>query len=242
MNIIRLQQTESTNRHLIQLSAGRHLPEETVVVADCQTEGRGQGSNAWESESGKNLTFSILLYPTFVKGAEQFGISKAVALAVCDFVAQYADSVTVKWPNDVYAGDRKITGILVENFMEGARVTKTIAGIGVNINQEQFVGDAPNPVSLYQITSRYFDLENCLHRILQRIADRYLQLRTTPETLHNDYIRRLYRFNEWKTYCADGERFEARIIGVNRYGMLELRTADNSIRTFGFKEVETIIP
>ncbi|MDR0714573.1 MAG: biotin--[acetyl-CoA-carboxylase] ligase [Bacteroidales bacterium] len=236
MKIIRLQEVDSTSRHLIRLSGDR-LEEGTVVVADRQTDGRGQGNNRWESEPGKNLTFSILLYPVFVKGVEQFGLSKAIALAVSDFTAQHAENVSVKWPNDVYLADKKLAGMLVENFMQGERITKTVAGIGVNINQERFSGEAPNPVSLCRATGRRFDTEDCLRQILQYIARRYEQLRTSPDELHSDYIRRLYRFNRWASYQADGLRFKARITGVNRYGMLEMITADNRTKTFGFKEV-----
>jgi BirA family biotin operon repressor/biotin-[acetyl-CoA-carboxylase] ligase len=233
-----VEQTASTNTCLLQLSGSSRLPEGTTVVARSQTDGHGQGENTWESEPDKNLTFSIVLYPTFVKGAEQFVISKVISLAVYDFVSQYADGVSVKWPNDVYVGDRKIAGILIENFIEGAYLTKTIAGIGLNINQERFVSDAPNPVSLCQVAGMQFDTDHCLKQTLQYIAARYLQLRgKETAALHGDYIRRMYRFGEWRKYRAGGEVFEARITGVNRHGMIRMLTADNEVKTFGFKEV-----
>ncbi|MDR1667410.1 MAG: biotin--[acetyl-CoA-carboxylase] ligase [Bacteroidales bacterium] len=236
MDIIRLQEVDSTNRHLIRLSVDA-LEEGTTVVAERQTDGRGQGDNRWESEPGKNLTFSVLLYPSFVRGTEPFGIAEAIALAVSDFAAQHVQNISVKWPNDIYWGGGKIAGILVENFIQGEWITKTVAGVGININQERFAGNAPNPVSLRQATGKQFDTEECLHRILQCIAGRYRQLRTAPDALHHDYIGRLYRFNLPKTYRANGVCFKARIIGVSRCGRLELLTADNRIKTFAFKEI-----
>jgi BirA family biotin operon repressor/biotin-[acetyl-CoA-carboxylase] ligase len=236
--IIRVEQTESTNVHLLRLSENERLPEGVVLVAGYQTHGRGQGVHAWESEREKNLTFSIVLYPTFVKGAEQFVLSEVVSLAVRDFIAQYVGDVSVKWPNDVYVGDRKITGILIENFIKGGYLTKTVVGIGININQTAFVSDAPNPVSLRQLTGLRFNLEDCLHRTLQCLNDRYDQLRRQrTDALHSDYLSHLYRFDQWKNYIADGEIFEARITGVNKYGILEMCTRSNELKTFGFKEV-----
>ncbi|MDR0815317.1 MAG: biotin--[acetyl-CoA-carboxylase] ligase [Bacteroidales bacterium] len=239
--IIRLGQTESTNRQLLQLSSQESLEEGAVLVADFQTHGRGQGSNVWESDSGKNLTFSILFYPVFLRASEQFIISKAVSLAMCDFISRFVAGVSVKWPNDVYVGKQKITGILIENTVEGQYLKKTIAGIGVNINQERFFSNAPNPVSLFQLTGKHFNLEECLTEVLQAINARYKQIvEGYAATLHDDYLRHLYRLGEWAPFSAAGETFEARITGVNSVGMLEMITRDNQLRTFGFKEVEFV--
>ncbi|GHT22476.1 biotin--[acetyl-CoA-carboxylase] ligase [Bacteroidia bacterium] len=239
--IIRLEQVDSTNRQLLQLSAQAPLEEGAVLLADFQTQGRGQGCNTWESDAGKNLTFSILFYPTFLRASEQFILSKAVSLAVCDFISRYVDGVSVKWPNDVYVDEQKITGILLENFVEGQYLKKTIAGIGVNINQEHFSGNAPNPVSLFQLTGKRFNLEKCLTEALQAINARYQQIvEGNTAALHDDYLRHLYCFGEWKPFTADGKPFEARITGVNPVGMLEMITRDHQLRTFGFKEVEFV--
>jgi len=236
--IIRLEQTASTNSYLLQLSDTEKLAEGTVVITDNQTRGRGQGTNSWESEPCKNLTFSVILYPVSVEASAQFVLSKAISLAVYDFLSQFVPEVSVKWPNDVYVGDQKIAGILIENFIEGAYLTKSIAGIGVNINQESFVSDAPNPVSLRQLTGNAYPLVDCLENFCACIAHRYRMVTENANQLHADYVQHLYRFGKPSRFSADGIFFEATITGVNHYGMLEMTTANGKRKTFGFKEVK----
>ena len=238
--IIRIEQTASTNSYLLQLSNTESLAEGTVVVTDNQTQGRGQGNNTWESESGKNLTFSMILYPVSVEANGQFVLSKTISLAVYDFLSQFVSDVSVKWPNDVYVGDQKITGILIENFIEGAFLTKTIAGIGVNINQERFVSDAPNPVSLRQLTGNSYLLDDCLKNLCMCIARRYRMMTANAHQLHEDYVHHLYRFGKPSRFSADGILFDATITGVNHYGMLEVETANGKCKTFDFKEIQFI--
>ena len=235
--IIRLSKTDSTNRYLQELLDADKPAEGTIVVTDHQTKGRGQGSNRWESEPGANLTFSIILYPTFIESSRQFILSKAISLAVRDFISQYVPDVTVKWPNDVYVGEKKITGILIENFFSDSYLSKTIAGIGVNINQMQFVSDAPNPVSLRQLTGKTYSLESCLKELQECIAARYRMTAENADQLNSDYLRHLYRFGKTSRFRANETLFDAIITGVNDYGMLEMTTLCGEQKVFGFKEV-----
>ena len=238
--IIRVRQTASTNSHLLQLSNVEKLAEGTIVATDHQTQGRGQAGNSWESEPGANLTFSIVLYPTSVKAERQFILSKAISLAVYDFVSDFVPvGVSVKWPNDVYVGEQKIAGILIENFVEGAYLTKTIAGIGVNINQERFLSDAPNPVSLRHLTGKIYPLENCLQILHNHIIARYRMMTSDPNQLDSDYLQHLYRFGKSSRFSAGGVSFNAVITGVNRYGMIEMTTETGERKVFGFKEVHS---
>ncbi|MDR2038530.1 MAG: biotin--[acetyl-CoA-carboxylase] ligase [Bacteroidales bacterium] len=236
--MIKVEKADSSNPYLLQLSGEKKLPEGTVAIVHEQTHGRGIGENMWESEPGKNLTFSIILYPVFLKGTLQFGLSKVISLAVYDFISQYVPDASVKWPNDVYIGDKKITGILIENFIEGAYLTKSVAGIGININQEKFTGNAPNPVSLKQITGKTFDLDTAMDQVLECIAFRYHQLKEDTNCLSADYLKQMYRFNHLSLFSAENKTFKARITGVNKYGMLETISTENERKTFGFKEVE----
>jgi BirA family biotin operon repressor/biotin-[acetyl-CoA-carboxylase] ligase len=158
-------------------------------------------------------------------------------LAVYDFLSQYVTGVLIKWPNDIYVNEQKITGILIENFIGGEYLTKTIAGIGLNINQERFFSDAPNPVSLQQLTGKTHSLENCLQDLHAKIADRYRMIIETPEKLNSEYLQHLYRFGKPSHYFADGVFFDATITGVNKYGMLEMTTANGERKAFRFKEV-----
>jgi len=235
--IIRIQQTTSTNWHLLQLSNEEDLAEGTVFVTDHQTQGRGLANNRWESEPGLNLTFSIILYPSSVKASRQFILSKAISLAVYDFVSQFVTGVSVKWPNDVYVDEQKIAGILIENFIGGAYLTKTIAGIGLNINQIIFLSDAPNPISLRQLTGKTYPLEKLLKDLHEHIAIRYRMITENAEKLNSDYLKYLYRFGRLSMFCVDGNLFEATITDINEYGMLEITTSKNERKTFGFKEI-----
>ena len=233
--IIRVAKTDSTNACLLQLSNEKVLASGTVVVTDHQTQGRGQGDNSWESEPGANLTFSIILYP--FPSVHAFVLSKAISLAVCDFVSRFVSDVSIKWPNDVYVGERKIAGILIENFFEGIWLTKSVAGIGLNINQKHFVSDAPNPVSLRQLTGKTYPLEKCLQTLHADIAARYQMITENADKLNADYLQRLYRFRRLSRFSAGGILFDAIITGVNDDGMLEMKTEDGECKTFGFKEV-----
>ena len=235
--IIRIPQTASTNSYLLQLSNTENLTEGTVVATDRQTQGRGQGDSAWESEPGANLTCSLILYPANVKASRQFLLSKSISLAVRDFVSQFVPEVTVKWPNDVYVGERKIAGILIENFVAGDRLTKSIAGIGLNVNQERFASRAPNPVSLRQLTGKNYPLDDCLKNLHEHVAARYRMLAENTVKLDSDYLLHLFRFAQSCRFCAGGALFEATITGVNNYGMLEMITVDGERKAFGFKEV-----
>lgn len=238
--IIRIQQTASTNCCLLKLSDEKKLAEGTILVTDNQTHGRGQGTNSWESEPGANLTFSILLYPSSVHVSRQFILSKVISLAVYDFVSLHISDVSVKWPNDVYWSKQKIAGILIENFIGGDYLIKSIAGIGLNIHQKQFVSDASNPVSLRQITGKTYILENCLQTIHKYIAARYQMMIEDAEKINLDYLQHLYRYGKLCRYSANKDFFKATITGVNNFGMLEMTTANGEHKTFGFKEVKFI--
>ena len=165
--IIRLAETDSTNNYLREQCAKARLPEGSLVIADFQTAGKGQVGNSWESEAGKNLMFSILLYPDSLPANRQFLISQIASLSVKETLEGYTDSVKVKWPNDIYWKDRKICGMLIENDLSGQHLYCSVIGIGLNINQEIFRSDAPNPVSLTQITGKVYDREEVLARFLR---------------------------------------------------------------------------
>ena len=126
------------------------LPHATVVSTYNQTAGRGQRGNSWESEPHKNLTFSVLLKPQHIIAREQFYISEIVSVAIVNTLRKYIidQPIAIKWPNDIYVNDDKICGILIENTLSGYSISQSIAGIGININQQTFLSNAPNPISL----------------------------------------------------------------------------------------------
>lgn len=220
----------------------------TVVVTDCQTAGRGQRGNTWEAEPGKNLTFSILLRPAGMHAARQFELSMLVALAVADVIdsrfeaAGIAERTTVKWPNDIYVGERKICGTLIENKLLGAYIDRSIAGIGIDVNQRIFTSDAPNPVSMIHFLGSETPLEPLLEQVCRTImyrCDSYV-LSPDPDGLLAAFRSRLYR-GDGKTYpfCEPGgEPFEASITDIALTGHLSLSNGS----TYAFKEISFIHP
>ena len=171
--VIYIAETDSTSNYLNRLSIEENLKEFTVVMANFQTAGKGQRGNSWESEAGKNLMFSILMYPEFLEARKQFLLSQAISLAIKEELDTFSDGFSIKWPNDIYWYKKKICGMLIENDLMGNSIKKSIAGIGVNINQEQFHSSAPNPVSLWQITGELQDIQPILKNIIHRIIENY---------------------------------------------------------------------
>lgn len=241
---IKVSQTASTNTYLSRLAAT--LPGGTVIYTPSQTAGRGQKGNSWESEDGKNLTFSMLLKRPPVKARDQFYLSEAAALAVVEaLTAEAGDGFAVKWPNDVYWQDKKICGMLLENSLDGCDIATCIVGIGLNVNQERFLSDAPNPVSLINITGREHDLEALLKRVCARIEQLVDSLDddNARADLHQRYMAALYR-NDGKLYPwedAAGHRLMASVAGIAPDGTLTLLHEDGTRHDYLFKEVKHII-
>ncbi|MBD5344823.1 MAG: biotin--[acetyl-CoA-carboxylase] ligase [Bacteroides sp.] len=241
-----LDTTASTNTALASMPDARHG---TVVITHSQTAGRGQRGNSWEAAPGLNVTMSMLIEPRAITAAGQFAVSEIVALGVANILSLLAgpsDEISVKWPNDIYAGDRKIAGILIENTIAGRRIIKSIAGIGVNINQPRFESDAPNPVSLLQLTG----IEQHIPTVADLIAREILSLADlydTPsrlEQLHEQYLAHLWRRNGYHPYIdsATGRRFNAAISDVAPTGHITLIDESTALRhTYAFKEVQAVI-
>ena len=237
----------STNTYLRSLNGGDPSYDYEVAVATFQTAGRGQKGNSWESESGKNLLFSILAHPQDIKVREQFYISEAIALAVSDSVKaaigpEYADGVSVKWSNDVYWKDFKMAGILIENTLQGDRILDTVVGVGLDVNQEVFVSDAPNPISMRNITGREFDIDALLNDIVERFIG-YMEAGTTELRNKTDklYRERLYRREGFHKFRDENGEFSARIEGIRPDGCLMLQTPTGEHRTYEFKQVQFIL-
>ena len=241
---IKVSQTASTNTYLSRLAAT--LPGGTVIYTPSQTAGRGQKGNSWESEDGKNLTFSLLLKFPPVKARDQFYLSEAASLAVVDaLTAQAGKGFAVKWPNDVYWQDKKVCGMLIENSLNGTDIATSIIGIGINVNQERFVSDAPNPVSLLNITGHEHDLEALLKQVCSSIEQVVNSLGddTARQDLHRRYMAALYRNNGAMHPFEDasGRRFMATIAGIAPDGTLTLRHEDGTTHDYLFKEVKHIV-
>ena len=237
-----LDRTDSTNNYASRQLMTKRLPEGIVYSTFTQQKGRGQVNQHWESEPGKNITLSVVVYPGFLPILQQFLLSKAVALAVYDFVRAYVSDVHIKWPNDIYVGKKKIAGILIENSLREGIIASSIVGIGLNVNQRIFVSDAPNPISLALLTDREFQLDDCLEELCDRLDDWYMQLKTGEvQRINTAYQERLFRCNQWAPYRAGDEEFEGKITGVDEIGRLVMEKRDGTKQQFHLKEVEFII-
>ena len=229
--IIHLDETDSTNRWLRE--AG--LKEQAVCVwTDYQTAGRGCGTNQWESERGKNLTFSMLIHPDGMPATRQFHLSMAISLAICEVLGQHIGDLSIKWPNDIYWRNGKIAGILIEHTLQGSHIKDSIIGVGLNVNQRSFHSDAPNPVSLWQISEHETDREPLLQDILHAF-NQYVK-----QDIRESYLAMLYRRQGYHPYCDKNGAFMAELVTVEPDGHLLLRDDDGRDRRYAFKEVSFI--
>ena len=246
-HLVELAETVSTNSFLAGYQPPRPV-EMTVVTAEFQTSGRGQAGNHWESAARQNLLFSIKIHPTALPPANIFTLSEAIALAVRDAVdtalkesGAANHTVTVKWPNDIYVDDSKIAGILIENELQGRTISRAIIGIGLNVNQQEFLSDAPNPVSLLQLTGKEHERQFILAHIISIFTSLYAEIQSHNYTsIHETYLQHLYRRSGIHGFRdADGS-FQASISEVEPDGHISLSDTDGRIRRYAFKEVEHI--
>lgn len=224
-----LSECDSTNTRLKQLLATGEAPD--YIYAGYQTAGRGQTGNGWESERGKNLTCSILLPPE--KNLYFLNIAAGVAL-----LRVIGDDFTIKWPNDIYWGDKKAAGILVENAIIGSEVRYAIAGIGLNVNQTEFRSDAPNPISLRQIRGREYDIHELMRQLLEAM---HAVLAEPEQEIWNYYRAHLYRREGYWPYKDEKGLFRARIEDVLPTGELVLRDEEGKQRKYHFKQVRYVL-
>jgi BirA family biotin operon repressor/biotin-[acetyl-CoA-carboxylase] ligase len=242
-NLVTLKEVDSTNTFLKNLvSNSKPLPEGTVIMAENQYAGRGQQQNRWFTEAGKNLSFSILLKPTFLLLNDQFALTQAISLGVAKGLSHVAgEGIKIKWPNDIYYNNRKLGGILIENMVQGAQINNSVIGIGLNINQEQFPDYLPNATSIRQILHRDYDLKALLSEICKCIEACYLQLKAGKASeLNQDYLSCLYGINEIRNFKSDGKLFSGIITGVTSRGLLKIKSGETE-HEYNLKEVEFLI-
>jgi BirA family biotin operon repressor/biotin-[acetyl-CoA-carboxylase] ligase len=241
-NILFFRNLPSTNTHAALLLKNNDLPEGTIIYTNYQSEGRGYSGNQWESEDGKNLLISIVLFPSFINPEVLFHISMAVSLGICDFLLKFIPDCSIKWPNDIYVKNDKIAGILIENSIMGDLIITTIAGIGLNINQDKFLSEAPNPVSLCRLTGVNHDLNQCLPELAADLDRRYDQLLSGDfKRIEKEYVSHLYRLNEWSKFRDIDGVFTGRIFSVADGGRLMIERESAKISEYYFKEVDFIL-
>ena len=259
-----IQETDSTNSLMARLLRGEEpqyaacLDEDIpLIYTTYQSAGRGQTGNGWESERGKNLLLTYLLRQPQATPAEQFGLNILAAIVTHRVLTAYLpepqrERLSIKWPNDIYYDDRKIAGILVENSLSGNNVQHSIAGIGINLNQEQWIGNAPNPISLKQVTGQEVDVHQVMHTFMQLL---YFTRKWNAAACNEYYLQHLYRREGYHLYVeravstaptmiathADEGQFEARITDITTQGELVLTDRQGNIRKYHFKEIRFVI-
>ena len=234
-----LEETTSTNDE----ARNPRYEHGDAICAERQTAGRGQRGHTWSSEEGRNLMFSLVWEPRFLPVSEQFLLSEAVALALTDLFGGYGIDARIKWTNDIYVGDKKLVGILIEHSYSGPTLARTIAGIGINVNQRAFDPALPNPVSMAVASGRTFDRREVLESFHACCMGRYGQLvRGEKAALQEEYRKRMYRLGETHPYRRpDGTLVEAVLEGVRPSGELILRHADGTRHAYLFREIEFVI-
>lgn len=245
IRIERLQETASTNEYLAEQCEQGSIEEFYTVTTEYQTAGKGQRGNSWESEAGKNLLFSFVIYPTALEAKHQFYLSMLVATGIVDALSNYTEGFSIKWPNDIYWKDKKIAGILIENILEGKYISQCIVGIGLNVNQTEFHSSAPNPVSLAQIIGKDIDREELFLRILQNIFAGYHAMDDHYPGIHQAisllYRQNLYRRNGFYPYQDGQGVFMAEFERIDPDGHLYLKDEQGNTRKYAFKEVTYLL-
>ena len=242
LNLIKLNATDSTNTYLKQLVRETSISDETVVLADKQLKGRGQMGNGWRSEKGQSLTFSMFKRFDGLIGERQFMISMAVSLAIAEALKDFdIPSVSIKWPNDILSGNKKIGGILIENVLEGNFIKYAIIGIGINVNESSFPS-LPKASSLKLQTGKTFNLDEVLHTIIRSVFAELQDLGNQEFfSLKNKYENNLFRIGKVSVFeNIEGRRFNGIIKGISDIGELIMEPEDEPIQKFQMKQLKLI--
>jgi len=237
--LIHLQECVSTNDELSKLVKSEKDLIEYVIRSDFQTSGKGQKGAFWEAKMNENLTFSYNLVDIGLYAHNQFYISAIIALSLVELISEIIgeENVRIKWPNDIYIGTKKVAGILIENDVCGDKIQESLIGIGLNVNQQKFESDAPNPISMFNILHQKLNIEDLLNRYLD-ISNKYVDLLRCEEfeSIKSEYLKLMYQINEKRTYIVKNKEVIASITGVDEYGFLQLKI-DNQLYSYDIKEV-----
>ena len=237
-----LGKTDSTNAYLQRQQSERDITN-WVVSADEQTAGKGMGSNSWESETGKNLTFSMALDMSFLPAERQFLLSETVALGIIEVLDTIlpSEKLSIKWPNDIYFENRKLAGILINSTIKANMMDVSIIGIGLNVNQMKFQDWPTHPISLKMIMGKDYNLHPLLEQIAECILIKVQQLKSSPTSIEKDYLKRLFRYRTWADYEVEGKVLRLFMTGIDPFGRLQLLDTENKPYCFDIKGIRFVI-
>ena len=241
LNYVHLEQIDSTNAYLQRKQSEADI-RNWVVSADEQTAGKGMGSNGWESEVGKNLTFSLALDLGFLPAERQFLLSEAVSLGIVEVLDGCMPSgLQIKWPNDIVHDGHKLAGILINSTIKANMMDISIIGIGLNVNQTQFHDWPTHPVSMKQITGRDYELQPLMEQIAERILKKVEQLKSDPALIEQEYLKRLFRYRTWADYEVGGKVQRLFMTGIDTFGRLQLVDEQQQMHQYEIKQIKFLI-
>ena len=242
LKYIHLRQIDSTNAYLQRQQSEGDIRNWVVSAAE-QTAGKGMGSNGWESEAGKNLTFSLALDMSFLPAERQFLLSEAVPLGIIGVLDTIlsTEKLHIKWPNDIFFENRKLAGILINSTIKANIMDISIIGIGLNVNQMQFQDWPTHPISLKMITGKTYDLQNLLEQIAEHILIKVKQLKSSPTAIEEAYLQRLYRYRTWADYEVNGKALRLFMTGIDQFGRLQLVDEQQERHCYEIKQIKFLI-
>ena len=238
--IIHLVSVDSTSNYAANLIKVGKLEHGTVILADEQYAGRGQRGTKWTSNPSDNLTFSFYLDDVNLAVEEQFKLTQLVSLGIVEFLKKFDVEGKIKWPNDIYVGDKKICGVLIENQLRGSKVKSAIVGVGLNVNQRNFDEDI-NATSLAELTGKNYVLMQTVLSFIHAMNSTFDQIKLNSNLLNETYLKSLYRFEEWSNYQVGEETFLGRIVGISAVGKLQVEDQSSTISEYDLKEIRFVI-
>ena len=233
---------DSTNAYLQRQQSESDI-RNWVVSTDEQTAGKGMGSNGWESEVGKNLTFSLAVDVGFLPAERQFLLSEAVALGLYETLISWipVEKLHIKWPNDIYYENRKLAGILINSTIKANMMDVSIIGIGLNVNQTQFQDWPTHPISMKMITGVTYDLQPLLEQMAESVAEQVERLKSNAPEIEQDYLKRLFRYHTWADYEVGGKTLRLFMTGIDHFGRLQLVDEAQQSYCFEIKEIKFVL-
>ena len=242
LRYIHLEQIDSTNAYLQRKQSEDDI-RDWVISTDEQTAGKGMGSNGWESEARKNLTFSLALDMSFLPAERQFLLSEAVPLGIVKVLDRFlsVEKLFIKWPNDIYYDGHKLAGILINSTIKANMMDTSIIGIGLNVNQMKFKDWPTHPISLKQITGKEYELQPLLEQIAESIVAEVERLKKNSPAIEQDYLSRLFRYRTWADYRVDEKTLRLFMTGIDPFGRLLLVDETNKPYCFDIKEVKFVL-
>ena len=233
---------DSTNAYLQRLQSETDI-RNWVVSADEQSAGKGMGNNGWESEVGKNLTFSLAVDMSFLPAEKQFVLSEAVPLGIIEVLDDIlpAEKLSIKWPNDIFYENRKLAGILINSTIKANMMDVSIIGIGLNVNQTQFQDWPTHPISMKMIMGEDYDLLPLLEQIVEHLIIKVELMKSNPTSFEQDYLKRLFRYRTWAEYEIGGKTLRLFMTGIDAFGRLQLVDEQQELHQYEIKQIKFLV-